>query len=167
VSVSVLGPSALVGQSGEGEPWGLQGLADLWALTLGDPGVTIAVLDGPCDLSHPCLAGAAIEQAEFLEGGPARGPAGDHGIHTASIIFGRHYSQIRGIAPRCRGLIIPIFKNNLHGGISPCSQPDLARAIRRAANEGADIINVSGGQFSIARARVMPHRSSRGWRGYC
>ena len=33
----------------------LPGLRELWALTLGDPAITIALLDGPVALEHPCF----------------------------------------------------------------------------------------------------------------
>ncbi len=131
------------------EPLALDGLSNLWAKTLGDPEITIAILDGPCDTNHPSLTKASITQMNFLGSGAIDGPASEHGTHTASIIFGQHDGQVRGIAPQCKGLIIPIFRNNPQGGISACSQPDLARAIRAAANSGANIINVSGGEFSF------------------
>ncbi|HAJ62611.1 MAG TPA: peptidase S8, partial [Cyanobacteria bacterium UBA8543] len=66
----------------------------------------------------------------------------------ASIIFGQHEGQIQGIAPNCRGLIVPIFADTEADALAPCSQIDLARAILQAANQGANIINISGGQWS-------------------
>lgn len=126
----------------------IPGLAQLWGETLGDAAITIALLDGPCDLGHPCFAGAAIEQLPFAGTSAPGGLAGEHGTHTASVIFAQHTSPVRGVAPSARGLVIPIFENRERGGISACSQPELARAIRLAASHGADVINVSGGQFS-------------------
>jgi hypothetical protein len=41
-------------------------LAPVWRVTLGDPEVCVAVLDGPVDLSHPCFRGAAIAQVGTL-----------------------------------------------------------------------------------------------------
>ena len=37
------------------------------------------------------------------------------GTHVTSIIFGQHGSEVRGIAPACRGLIIPIFRYSEEG----------------------------------------------------
>ncbi len=37
----------------------IPGLSALWEQTLGDPQVCVAVLDGPVDLTHDCLRGAA------------------------------------------------------------------------------------------------------------
>jgi hypothetical protein len=127
------------------------GMAELWQRTLGSTDVTIAVLDGPCDIHHPSLRGAELEQ---LDGPGVRldGLAAEHGTFVASIVFGQHDTRVRGIAPRARGLIVPVFKDRGPRGITPCSQPELARAILRAVDAGADIINVSGGQFSYGGA---------------
>ncbi len=129
----------------------IPGLKDLWAETLGDPCICIAVLDGPVDQSHPSLAGANLTRIEALVSNVSpRGPALQHGTHVASVIFGQHDGSIKGIAPRCRGLIVPVFSNNSRGdgSLMPCSQLDLARAIHQAVQGGAHIINISGGEFA-------------------
>ena len=61
-----------------------------------------------------------------------------------SIIFGQPDSPVPGIAPHCRGLIIPVFADDR----LRLSQLDLARAIEQAVNAGANIINVSAGQLT-------------------
>jgi hypothetical protein len=66
---------------------------------------------------------------------------------VASVIFGRPGGPVEGVAPRCRGLIVPIFRSAGAGSLA-CSQLELARAITLAAEQGAHVINVSGGQFS-------------------
>lgn len=81
-----------------------------------------------------------------------RGPASQHGTHIASVIFGQHDGPIKGIAPRCRGLIVPVFKEGGSGSLAPCSQLDLARAILQAIQHGAHIINISGGELSPSGA---------------
>jgi cyanobactin maturation PatA/PatG family protease len=131
----------------------LPGIADLWSETLGDPTICVAILDGPVDTSHPSLRGANLTQFETLVPGAADGgPATQHGTHVASVIFGQHGGPVLGIAPRCRGLVIPIFESVDDEVFRSCSQLDFARAINQALQNGADIINVSGGQFSPAGA---------------
>ncbi len=127
----------------------IPGLRELWVETLGDPRICVAILDGPVDLSHACFAGANVSEiealvSEYTEVGPIRG----HGTHVASIILGRHDSPVKGIAPACRGLIVPIFKEMASGEPVSCSQIDLARAILQAVHSGANVINISGGQLS-------------------
>ena len=127
----------------------IPGLKELWSQTLGDPAVCVAILDGPADLSHPSLAAADLTQLDFGNNILHSSlPLSDHGTHVTSIIFGRHDGQVKGIAPRCRGLIIPIFRYGSDGSLLPCKQEDLAEAILLAARYGASVINISGGQFS-------------------
>lgn len=129
----------------------IPGLQDLWAKTLGDDRICIAILDGIVDRTHPSLAGAKLTQLETLVSGATHSKtAAQHGTHIASIIFGQHEGQIQGIAPNCRGLIVPIFADTEADALAPCSQIDLARAILQAANQGANIINISGGQWSAS-----------------
>ncbi|WP_197171647.1 cyanobactin maturation protease PatG family protein [Novipirellula aureliae] len=127
----------------------IDGLADLWKATTGDERVCIAILDGPVDLSHPAFHGANLQKLETIAGGvPDDGLATRHGTHVASIIFGCHDGPVKGVAPRCRGLIVPVFRDVVGRSPVPCSQLDLARAINQAVVAGADIINISGGELS-------------------
>jgi cyanobactin maturation PatA/PatG family protease len=124
-------------------------LQALYSETLGDPRICIAVLDGPVDQSHPCFAGANLTQLQTLVSGFAQsGSVAQHGTHVASIIFGQPSSSVPGIAPRCRGLIVPVFADGQGGALAPCSQLDLARAITQAVEQGANVINISGGQLT-------------------
>ena len=129
-------------------PEGPEGVRQLWAETLGDPRVRIAILDGPVDQSHPSLANANLTRLPLVgAGSAAKGPAARHGTHVASLIFGQHDGPVLGIAPRCHGVIVPIFGDGPAGALAPCSQLDLARAILQALEVGADVINISGGQL--------------------
>jgi cyanobactin maturation PatA/PatG family protease len=125
------------------------GIDSLWGKTTGDPNIRIAVLDGPVDQSHPCFNGAQLSQVETLVSGVAdEEVASQHGTHVASVIFGQHGSPVQGIAPKCQGLIVPVYAAGNEGVPIPCSQIDLARAITQAVEEGAHIINISGGEFT-------------------
>jgi len=127
----------------------ISGLQDLWHVTLGHEEILIAILDGECDRTHPNLSEANITPFNSLASTHSgQGSAIHHGTHIASIILGQHRGEIQGIAPQCRGLTIPIFSDHPDGSLTPCSQVDLARAIWSAANQGAHIINISGGQLT-------------------
>lgn len=123
-------------------------LRQLWAFSLGDPRVCIAVLDGPIDSAHPCFDGALLRQVNSLgiTAGHARA-ALRHGTYVASLIFGQHHSGVRGIAPKCRGVLIPVFVGQEDGSLVPCSQLNLARAISLAVAVGANVINISAGVY--------------------
>jgi subtilisin family serine protease len=126
----------------------IPGLAELWQQTQGAEEICIAVLDGPVDLTHASFEGANIK----VSGSPWSTPLGNgrmsaHGTHVASVLFGQPGGPIPGIAPGCRGLIIPIFSDEQEG---PTPQTELARAINRAVDEGAHVINISGGELSAS-----------------
>jgi hypothetical protein len=131
--------------------------------TRGHPDVRIAVLDGPVDRDHASLAAARLTVLPFA-GLPFAGPphagqptasraraAAAHGTFIASVIFGQGDGPVRGVAPGCRGLIVPIFGDGRAGapsgiaGHPTCSELDLARAITQAALAGAHVINISAG----------------------
>jgi cysteine desulfurase/selenocysteine lyase len=130
----------------------IPGLRELWSETLGDPRVCIAVLDGPVDVSHPVFTGSKLTAVGH--GVAGTDTATEHGTHIASVIFGNHQSPVKGIAPQCSGVVIPIYRTRSDGTVEPCSQSNLAKAINQAVeyskkiNAAALVINVSGGQFS-------------------
>jgi cyanobactin maturation PatA/PatG family protease len=127
----------------------LSGLERLWSVSLGNRRICVAILDGPVDHSHPALRHAELQQIPTLvSDSSVGGPAARHGTSVASIIFGQHSGPVRGVAPRCRGLVLPIFVDGPGESIAACSQLDLARAILQAAQHGAHIINISGGELA-------------------
>jgi cyanobactin maturation PatA/PatG family protease len=122
----------------------ISGVSALQADTLGDPRVCVAVLDGPVDLAHPCFAGANLTVLDTLVPNDTHSdPMSMHGTHVASLLFGQPGSPVFGLAPRCRGVIAPVFRDG-----ERLSQLDLSRAIEQAVGAGANIINISGGEPS-------------------
>jgi subtilisin family serine protease len=106
-------------------------------------GVCVAALDGPVDRDHPCFAGVDLMPIGTLANGQmTTGGRSRHGIHVASVNFGRHDGTVLGLAPGCRGLIVPTVSDE-EGKLS---QLDRSRAIDQAVEAGANIINVGGGQ---------------------
>jgi cyanobactin maturation PatA/PatG family protease len=122
----------------------LTGLGPAQSAMLGDPRICVAVLDGPVSASHPCFGGANVRRLDTLVQDPAgQGPMSVHGTHVTSVIFGQPGSPVTGIAPRCQGLIAPVFQDSDQRHLS---QLDLARAIEQAVQDGAHVINISGGE---------------------
>jgi hypothetical protein len=114
----------------------------LWRESPGGAPPCIAVVDGAVDLGHPCFEGADLTSDEAL--GLDSAPS-DHGTQVASILFGQRGSAVEGLAPRCRGLSVTALSLDPSGEGLSGSTLDLARAIERAIERGADVINVSGG----------------------
>ena len=102
--------------------------------TQGHPEICVAILDGPVDLSHPCFEGANLSVLPTLVPVSSQqdGAMSGHGTHVASVIFGQPGSSVPGVAPECRGLIVPVFADDR----GSTSQLDLARAIEQAAQAG-------------------------------
>lgn len=117
----------------------------IWRDTIGDPEIKVAILDGVVDGSHPSFAGANLTFLPgMVPGGQEPGVMAIHGTHVASVIVGQHSGPVRGVAPGCSALILPIFSNDKR----IADQLNLARAIERAMEAGAHVINISGGEFS-------------------
>jgi cyanobactin maturation PatA/PatG family protease len=117
----------------------------------GVPSVKIGIIDGLPDLTHPALQGAAIEILEMMvpDGCWAPDP---HGTGICSVIFGQS-DVIRGIAPGCSGLGLPIFfGSHNENRPRPASQLDLARALTFALEHDVSIMNVSAGQRVLTPA---------------
>lgn len=114
---------------------------------LGDEGegVTVAILDGAFDRSHPAFAQAKL-QPGFSTSRTGQDTTIEHGTAVTSLILGRG-PMGGGLAPKATGIPIKIFAGDGHVGVLPCSQTDLAVALEAAIAAEADIINVSGGGF--------------------
>lgn len=120
-----------------GESWAQRRL-DLkraWTLTRG-AGVTVAMVDSGVDLNHPQL-----EVAKFHDftGTGYRDCLG-HGTAVAGIIAGRYLKGVPyyGVAPDAQLIVLKQTNAESGGDVRV-----LARAIRRAADLGADVINIS------------------------
>ncbi|MFF4773014.1 type VII secretion-associated serine protease mycosin [Microtetraspora fusca] len=118
------------------EPWAQRRLdfTSVWPLTRGR-GVTVAIVDSGVDARHPQLK---VAKAVDLTGTGTRDCMG-HGTSVAGIIAGieRKGSPFVGVAPDAR--LISIKQTNAERG-DPAL---LAKAIAKAADLGAQVINVS------------------------
>ncbi|MUN40778.1 S8 family serine peptidase [Actinomadura sp. NEAU-AAG5] len=124
------------------EPWAQRRLAfqRAWPFTRGE-GVTVAVIDSGADATHPMLAGRVARSTD-LTGTGDRDCAG-HGTGVAALIAGRDLSArglpLTGVAPASRLLV---YKQQ-NGDHEEKGGERLPRAIREAADAGADVINIS------------------------
>src|SRR5215469_10708543 len=91
----------------------IPGLATLWQQTAGgDPGVRIAVIDGPIDFGHPALWGAHITPGGQVAGVAPADVRSEHGTHVTSVLMGVPGSAVLGIAPNCLATISSIYIEN-------------------------------------------------------
>ena len=124
----------------------------------GSPGIVVAVIDGPADLTHPDLAGARIA---VLPGGSAaarclipESAACRHGTFVTGMLCARRGSAAPAVCPGCTILLRPVLCEAPPGATCPDAKPaDLAAAVAECVDGGARIINLSLGLRGTALGR--------------
>ena len=113
-------------------------------------GVTVAVIDSGCDRLHPDLAGQVVASRDFTPRAEAGAPDyGGHGTHCCGIAAAlRNDRGMVGVAPEAK--LIVAKTNSGQKGVPGASYAQKARAIRWCAEQGADIISMSWGNFKGA-----------------
>ena len=123
--------------------WGITAfnLPEAWVkLGMGE-GVTVAVIDTGCDLNHPDLKDNLLPGFNFVKPGSLPEDGNCHGTHCAGIISGiNNEIGMVGVAPKCKIIPIKALDDEGNGNME-----DVAKAVRWAANNGADIISMSLG----------------------
>ncbi|MGW0825869.1 type VII secretion-associated serine protease mycosin [Streptomyces sp. NPDC002845] len=141
------------------QQWALEAMnaEEAWRTTKGE-GITVAVLDTGVDAKHPDLEGNVLEGKDMVGFGAGRGDRAwaRHGTAMAGIIAGHGHGfdngdGVLGIAPEAKILPVRVI---LEDGDSARSKARstrgnaLAEGIRWAADQGADVINLSLGDDS-------------------
>ncbi|WP_159501983.1 S8 family serine peptidase [Microbacterium sp. 18062] len=121
-----------------------------WGITRG-AGVTVAVVDSGVNAANPHLADAMAGGANLVGDGTDGSGFTDvygHGTAIAGQIAARRIegSSVEGLAPEARILSVRVYagveNQQVEAGFGP-STPRLADGIRYAADQGAQVINVS------------------------
>ncbi|MFD9718193.1 type VII secretion-associated serine protease mycosin [Streptomyces sp. NPDC059076] len=141
------------------QQWGLDALNTdhAWRTTKGE-GVTVAVLDTGVDDQHPDLDGNVLPGKDFIGfgAGPGDRSWARHGTAMAGIIaaHGRGPEDrdgVMGIAPKAKILPVRVILEGTdpaRGKARSSRGTALAQGIRWAADQGADVINLSLGDDS-------------------
>ncbi|HLO18983.1 MAG TPA: S8 family serine peptidase [Sphingomicrobium sp.] len=115
-------------------------LADLHRVATGR-GIKVAVIDSGIQANHPDLAGQLIVNRNFVVGQSE--VAEDHGTGVAGVIAAKTDNKIgiAGVAPGAR--LLGLRACWQQGAATLCDGLSLAKAIYFAAEEKADVINLS------------------------
>ena len=137
--------------------WGLDQVRaeETWSTTRGE-GATVAVLDTGVDLGHPDLAGQLVPGATFVCEEGHEGSCGDggwkgidgegqesdvHGTHVAGTVAATadNSEGVAGVAPDAQIMPVKVLEDGSG------TNEDIAEGIRWAADNDADVINLSLG----------------------
>jgi hypothetical protein len=149
-----------IGDAGIGKLWldarlrvtldtsvGQIGTPAAWAAGHTGAGTTVAVLDTGVDDTHPDLAGKVRDRATLVEGEDAIDHHG-HGTHVASTIAGSgaaSQGRYRGVAPDAT-----LLDGKVCDGGGWCQESNVLAGMRWAAEQGADVVNLSLGHTDTA-----------------
>jgi membrane-anchored mycosin MYCP len=129
-------------------PWAQvhQGLNRLAGLADG-AGVLVAVVDSGVDATHPQLTGAVVAGLDLLDAGSdGRVDCVGHGTAVASIVAGRARPGVafRGVAPAATVFPVRVSeRGDDESGGRAAPLAEVAAAVRRCAERGARVINLS------------------------
>ncbi len=131
--------------------WGLEQIKApaAWARGAQGTGATIAVVDTGVDLAHPDISSKLVGGADFVPGGGACPGAQDeegHGTHVAGIAAAatNNGTGVAGTAPGAAIMPVRTLDDSGSG-----EDAWIIAAIRHAADNGADVINLSLGGLPI------------------
>ncbi len=129
---------------------GQHGMLDAWGASQGD-GAVIAIIDTGIDLNHPDLADRIVPRWDWVDDDDTPDDLNGHGTHvagSAAAICNNDIGVI-GMAPEAK--IMPL---KVLGADGSGNSDDIAEAIRWAADNGADVINLSLGGSSDLLGRL-------------
>lgn len=139
---------ALPAPAGAADPlrpyqWGLDMIrADTARATADGTGATVAVIDSGAALGHPDLQGRLIPGPDYVDGDSTPADGNGHGTHVAGIVAANAGNGIgvESVAPGARVLVVRVLDDKGAG-----SMDHVTAGIRWAADNGADVINISLG----------------------
>ena len=120
---------------------------EAWDITTGSSSVIIAILDTGIDLDHPDLAGNLMTGYDIFNDDDDPQDDNGHGTHVAGIAgaIGNNFEGISGACWNCTLMPVKVLGVD---GYGPYSQ--IVLGIEYAANNGADVINLSLGSETFS-----------------
>lgn len=129
-----------------GDQWhiGKMNIPKAWDVTMGKASIKVAVIDSGVDVSHPDLVDRVAGTYDVVNGNKSIDYPVNHGTHVAGIIAAtaNNGSHGAGVAPKVSLLCYDVF-----GGSGTAKTSSIIKAINRAIDEGARVINMSLGGY--------------------
>lgn len=122
-------------------------------------GIKVAVLDTGIDGQHFDLAGQVVKEIDFSGSGSPRDKVG-HGTHCSGIIAALdNDTGVVGVAPEAK-----LYNVKVLGDSGSGSSLNIAKGIRWAVDNGADVISMSlgGPQPDSATREAVQYATSKG-----
>jgi subtilisin family serine protease len=132
-------------------------MQSLMNVSSGHKDITIGIIDGPVDFSHPAFQGSKIRTAKNSQVAACRNASSMscvHGTFVTGILCAKRGLSAPAICPDCEIILNPIFmegrtnnnNKNKSNSILPSATPEeLSHAIIETIDSGAKIINLSLG----------------------
>ncbi len=141
------------------QQWALEaiGAEAAWSQGRG-AGITIAIIDTGVDLDHPDLADKIVSGASFV-GGTTQDSNG-HGTHLAGLAAAStgNGEGVAGVAPDARIMPVKVLDSEGVGDLAK-----VVAGIEFAADNGADVINLSLGEKSSSQSPAFTRALRYAW----
>lgn len=114
-----------------------------WDKTKGSGNIVVAIIDDGIDPYHEDLEENIVDPYDIVDDTDEWMPVGEHGTHVAGIIAAEINNTVggAGVAPKTKIMPINVFQDE------DAYASDTIEAIYRAVDHGADIINLSLGNY--------------------
>lgn len=125
------------------------GMEKAWDISEGSSKVIVAVVDTGVDLDHPEFKGKLVKGYNFVDNNDTPMDDNGHGTHVSGVIAART-NNAKGVAGMSwKSKIMPV---KAIGSDGSGSAYDIAQGIYWATDHGADVINLSVGNYTSSAA---------------
>ncbi|MDD5018048.1 MAG: S8 family serine peptidase [Eubacteriales bacterium] len=121
---------------------------EAWDTTMGSSDVKVAVLDTGIDIDHTEFSGQIYLQTDVVDDDGSADDDNGHGTHVCGIIAAaaNNGTGIAGIAPGVQLIVVDVFTKTAEPAWF-ASTADIIEGIQYAVGNGADVINMSIGDY--------------------
>jgi subtilisin family serine protease len=127
----------------------LIGMEQSWDVSEGSSDVIVAVVDTGVDMEHPEFEGKLVEGYNVLDGSNKPQDDNGHGTHVSGVIAAKTNNKDGIAGMTWKSKLMPVKAIGADGSGSAV---DIAQGIYWATDHGADVINLSVGNYTSSAA---------------